>query len=128
MPIGRQETATYPGTVNSGRAFLVYSALRLVLLLAVGGLLYLTGARGLLLVLLAFVVSGALSLVWLDRPRSQMSVGVGRAIGRVNSRIDEAAAAEDDMGGDDPVAEPEPDAGGESLEGESHAETQPGQK
>ena len=51
--------------MSSGRALLVYTGLRLLLLLAVGGLLYLTGARGFLLILLAFLVSGALSLVWL---------------------------------------------------------------
>jgi hypothetical protein len=81
--------------VSTGRAFLVYTSLRIVLLLAVGGLLYLTGLRGFLLVLLAFLLSGALSLVWLDRPRSQMGAGFGRAIGKVNERIDRAAAAED---------------------------------
>lgn len=62
-----------------------------------GGLLYLTGARGILLVILAFLVSGALSLVWLDRPRSQMSAGLGRTLGRVNAKIDAAATAEDDL-------------------------------
>jgi hypothetical protein len=75
----------------------VYTGLRLLLLLAVGGLLYLTGARGLLLLVLAFLVSGALSLVWLDRPRSSMSQGFGRVVGKVNDRIDAAAAAEDDV-------------------------------
>lgn len=143
MPVGRWEVATYPGTVNSGRAFFVYSGLRLVLLLAVGGLLYLTGARGLLLIVLAFVVSGALSLVWLDRPRAQMSAGVGRAIGRVNERIDHAAQAEDlpdedDAGDqqslddgvptDETHLEPHAGASDETLEGESHAEPQSGQK
>jgi hypothetical protein len=103
--------------VTSGRAFFVYSALRLVLLLGVGGLLYLTGARGLLLIVLAFVVSGALSLVWLDRPRSQMSEGVGRALGRVNERIDQAASAED-------VDVDEQDG----LQGETRSEPNPGQK
>ncbi len=81
--------------MTAGRAFFVYSGLRLALLLAVGGLLYLTGARGLLLLVLAFLLSGALSLVWLDRPRSSMSAGFGRAVGKVNDRIDAAAAAED---------------------------------
>lgn len=93
--------------MSAGRAFLVYTGLRIALLLAVGGLLYLTGARGFLLVLLAFVVSGALSLVWLDKPRGQMSQGFGRAIGRVNERIDSAAAAEDV---DDEQSEGQPDA------------------
>jgi hypothetical protein len=91
--------------VSSGRAFFVYTALRIALLLAVGGLLYLTGARGFLLIVLAFLLSGALSLVWLDRPRAKMSEGFGRAIGKVNDKIDAAAAAEDDLQG---LAEDEP--------------------
>ena len=61
---------------------------------------------GLLLILLSFLVSGALSLVWLDRPRSQMSAGVGKAIGRVNERIDAAAASEDDLQEIDVTDEP----------------------
>ena len=90
----------------------MYTGLRLLLLLAVGGLLYLTGARGLLLLVLAFLVSGALSLVWLDRPRASMSQGFGRVVGKVNDRIDAAAAAEDDVpsGGPDKASEQEADA------------------
>ena len=87
---------TYPGVVTAGRAFFVYTGLRILLLLAVGGLLYATGARGFLLLVLAFLVSGALSLVWLDRPRAKMSQGFGNAVGRVNDKIDAAAAAEDE--------------------------------
>lgn len=75
----------------------MYTGLRILLLLAVGGLLYLTGARGFLLILLAFLLSGALSLVWLNKPRGQMSAGFGRAMGRVNAKIDEAAAKEDHL-------------------------------
>lgn len=113
--------------MSSGRAFFVYTGLRIALLLAVGGLLYLVGARGILLLVLAFVISGALSLVWLDRPRAQMSEGVGRAIGRVNDRIDEAAAAEDAPLEQDADAPPEQEADGR-LEQEADAETDAGQQ
>ena len=77
-----------------------------------GGLLYLTGARGLLLLVLAFLVSGALSLVWLDRPRSSMSAGSGRAVGKVDDRIDAAAAAEDHVvdSSAEQESDPEPQA------------------
>jgi hypothetical protein len=112
--------------VSTGRAFVVYTGLRIILLLAVGGLLYLTGARGLLLILLSFLVSGALSLVWLDRPRSQMSAGVGKAIGRVNERIDAAAASEDDLQEIDVTDEPADETS--ALEGESHPEPKSGQQ
>lgn len=75
----------------------MYTGLRLLLLLAVGGLLYLTGARGFLLILLAFLLSGALSLVWLNKPRGEMSAGFGRFMGRMNAKIDEASAKEDHL-------------------------------
>ena len=96
----------------------MYTGLRILLLLGVGGLLYLTGARGFLLILLAFLLSGALSLVWLDKPRGQMSAGFGRAMGRVNAKIDAAAAKEDhlqpaldDAGSPDQEADTKSDAG-----------------
>lgn len=106
---------TYPGGVTAGRAFFVYTGLRILLLLAVGGLLYLTGARGLLLLVLAFLLSGALSLVWLDRPRGQMSAGFGRVMGRMNDKIDAAAAKEDHLqdgpaADSDQEADPQPDS------------------
>ncbi len=112
--------------MSTGRAFVIYTGLRIILLLAVGGLLYLTGARGLLLILLSFLVSGALSLVWLDRPRAQMSAGVGRAIGRVNERIDAAAASEDDLQEVDVTDDRDDDTA--ELEGESHSEPKSGQQ
>ncbi len=83
-----------------------------------GGLLYLTGARGFLLILLSFLVSGALSLVWLDRPRSTMSAGFGRVMGKMNDRIDAAAASEDEVEPQDVI----------ELEEQPKAETEPGQK
>ena len=109
-------TPTYPGTVTAGRAFFVYTGLRILLLLGVGALLYATGARGFLLVVLAFLVSGALSLVWLDRPRAKMSQGFGNAVSRVNDKIDAAAAAEDE-----PLDEP---VTPEASEQEADAETE----
>jgi len=108
--------------VSTGRAFVVYTSLRIILLLAVGGLLYLTGARGFLLILLAFLVSGALSFVWLDRPRAQVGAGMGRAIGRVNDKIDKAAAAED-VDDSEPAADVPADS-----EAETQTESQPGQQ
>lgn len=94
----------------------MYTALRLLLLLAVGGLLYLTGARGFLLLVLAFLLSGALSLVWLDKPRGQMSAGFGRVMGRMNAKIDEAAAKEDQA------------EAGSAADDEAEAKTESGQQ
>lgn len=106
--------------MSSGRAFAVYTSLRVLILLVVGGVLYLLGARSFLLIALAFLVSGALSLILLDRPRSQASQGFGRLIGRVNAKIDAAAAKED------PVEDESLDQR-HSSDGEPDSETEAGQ-
>ena len=55
------------------RATLAYTSARIVLLVVSAVLLYLAGARGLLLLALAFVVSGIASFVLLSRQRDVMS-------------------------------------------------------
>ena len=55
------------------RATLAYTSARIVLLVVSAVLLYLAGARGLLLLALAFVVSGIASFVLLSRQRDIMS-------------------------------------------------------
>ncbi|MGD0068603.1 MAG: DUF4229 domain-containing protein [Streptosporangiaceae bacterium] len=85
------------------RATLAYSSARILLLVVSMILLYLVGARGLLLLALAFVVSGIASFVLLSRQRDVMS---GALTGRlkngrqraasVRARLDEGARAEDE--------------------------------
>jgi Mn2+/Fe2+ NRAMP family transporter len=70
------------------RATLVYTAARLLLI-------YLAGARGLLLIALALVVSGIASYVLLSRMRDSMAGSINRRIESVRSRIDEGSRAED---------------------------------
>lgn len=65
------------------RTVLTYTAARLVLLVAAGAGMYLAGARGLLLVALAFVVSGLLSYVLLSKQRDALS---GRLASRTGGR------------------------------------------
>lgn len=85
------------------RATLAYTSARILLLVACLVLLYLAGARGLLLLALAFVVSGIVSFVLLSRQRDVMSSalmariknGRQRAAG-FRTRIEEGARAEDD--------------------------------
>lgn len=77
-------------------AFLRYSTLRFLLLLASGAVLYLVGLRGLPLLLLAFVVSGIASLFVLDRQRDALGSSVGGFFSRLNARIDASARAEDE--------------------------------
>jgi TctA family transporter len=85
------------------RATLAYSSARILLLVVALVLLYLAGARGLLLLALAFVVSGILSFVLLSRQRDVMSGalmarlrrGRERAAG-FRARLEEGSRAEDE--------------------------------
>jgi Mn2+/Fe2+ NRAMP family transporter len=85
------------------RATLAYTTARILLFVASIILLYLVGARGLLLLALACLVSGIASFVVLSRQRDRMS---GALMGRIKNgprrmagiraRLDEGARAEDD--------------------------------
>ena len=84
------------------RATLAYTSARIVLLVVSAVLLYLVGARGLLLLALAFVVSGIASFVLLSRQRDVMSgalmarIRTGqRRTGRFRARLEEGARAEE---------------------------------
>jgi Mn2+/Fe2+ NRAMP family transporter len=85
------------------RATLAYTSARILLFVASIVLLYLVGARGLLLLALACLVSGIASFVVLSRQRDRMS---GALMGRIKNgprrlagfraRLEEGARAEDD--------------------------------
>jgi Mn2+/Fe2+ NRAMP family transporter len=85
------------------RTALAYTSARILLLVVSIILLYLVGARGLLLLALACVVSGIASFVLLSRQRDVMSSALmnrirhrqRRAAG-FRARIEEGARAEDD--------------------------------
>jgi uncharacterized protein (DUF58 family) len=85
------------------RATLAYTSARILLLVVSVILLYLAGARGLLLLALAFVVSGIASFVLLSRQRDVMSGALlarlknrrPRAAG-FRARLEEGARAEDE--------------------------------
>ena len=64
--------------------------------MAAGAVCYAFGARGLLLVALAFVISGLASIPLLAGQRGKMSAGIVGIAERINKRIDDAAAAEDE--------------------------------
>lgn len=83
-------------TYRSDVAFLIYTGLRLLLLIAVMGLLYSLGMRGFLLLVVGFVVSGMMSYILLRVPREAMAQKVGGVFGRINNRIENAAQAEDE--------------------------------
>lgn len=91
----RDET-TAQGTGRRWLAFLVYTLLRLVLLIAIWILIaWITPVKGLWALALALLVSGAVSLFVLDRQRDAMSIGVARFFSGINERIEASARAED---------------------------------
>ena len=71
------------------RATLAYTSARIALLAVSIVLLYLAGARGLLLLALAFVVSGIASFVLLSKQRDIMS---GALLTRLKNRRNRAAS------------------------------------
>jgi Mn2+/Fe2+ NRAMP family transporter len=77
------------------RATFAYTTARILLFVAATGLCYLAGARGLLLLGLALLVSGAASYMMLSRQRDAMSGALVSRLRTLRARIDSGAKAED---------------------------------
>jgi hypothetical protein len=77
------------------RATLSYTVLRLAVFAALLGLLYLAGARGILLVGVAAAASAAISYFALSRQREAMSGSISQRITNARDRLDEGTRAED---------------------------------
>ena len=77
--------------------FLVYTTLRIGILLVVGAVLSLLGARGLILILLAFALSAVVSYVLLSSQRDEVGSRMGGFFGRLNERIEVSTRSEDDL-------------------------------
>jgi Mn2+/Fe2+ NRAMP family transporter len=77
------------------RATFAYTTARILLFVAATGLCYLAGARGLLLLGLALLVSGVASYVVLSRQRDAMSGALVNRLRTLRARIDAGAKAED---------------------------------
>jgi hypothetical protein len=107
-----------PGT-SKALAVLMYTVLRVALFAAVWLTIeLLTPINGLLAIIAAILVSGAISLLVLDRQRGRAASVAAGFFGRINERIEASARAEDVD--DDPVT-PAPTATG-SHDGEKTAE------
>lgn len=91
------ETATRVPLWMRGHPLLWYSLARLVLLIVVGGILFLFGARGVLLLLLALLISGLVSFLVLDRLRNVVSLRVVERSERARSARQQRLAEEDDL-------------------------------
>ena len=77
------------------RATLYYTVLRLGLFAVALGLLYLAGARGILLVGIAAVISALVSYLVLGRYREAMAGSISRRITNARERLDDGTSAED---------------------------------
>ena len=85
------------------RATLAYTTARILLFVAATGLIYLAGARGVLLLALALLASGAASYILLSRQRDAMAGALSNRVRSLRARIDAGAKAED---GDSGTREP----------------------
>ena len=99
------------------RTVAVYTLSRLALFAATFGVLYLLGARGLLAIALAVLISGLISFVLLSRQRDALSGSVIGVVRRTrertrefSARLDEGAAAEDDDPTEAPARRQQPQA------------------
>lgn len=99
------ETATETGTTTEpvagrgrrGHPILVYTLARFGLLIIAGAVCYLAGARGILLIVLAFLISGLLSYVVLYRQRDNAGARMGGYFSRMNQKIEDSKSSEDNL-------------------------------
>jgi len=77
------------------RATLWYTLLRLGLFVAAAGLMYVAGLRGVLMLGLALLASGAASYVLLTRQRDNIARSITGRITSVRERLDAGTSAED---------------------------------
>ena len=77
------------------RSVLLYTLARFAIFLATAAVLFLAGARGLLLLALAVLVSGIVSFVLLSGQRDAMSAAVVAGIQERRRRFERARAKED---------------------------------
>jgi Protein of unknown function (DUF4229) len=78
------------------RATFAYTAARILMFVAVLGVLYLVGLTGLPLLALAVLISGLLSFVVLSRYRDAMAGSISSRLSSFRERLDEGTRAEDD--------------------------------
>lgn len=82
------------------RPTLVYTAARLAIFVVALVVIYLIGARGLVAIALAVLVSGLISFIALSRQRDAMSRSIVGKMREFGTRIDEGARVEDEAAPD----------------------------
>ena len=103
------------------RTGLAYTSARIVLLVISVVLLYLAGARGILLLALAFVISALASYVLLSRQRETLAGALNRRLSRVTAKATEFRARLEDGA----AAEDKEDGAGEPADAETAGEAVP---
>ena len=91
---GDPETVA-PAPVQA-HAFLLYNAARLGILVIAFAVFYVVGFRGVALLIVAFLVSGAVSYLALYRLRGDAASGLVSLYWRINDGIDTRSRGEDD--------------------------------
>ena len=84
-------------TFSQRHPVIVFTVLRAALLFVALGICYALGARGILLLLLAFLTSGLASFIFLVPQRDRVGRSVGGYFSKMNSRIEQGARSEDDL-------------------------------
>jgi uncharacterized membrane protein len=79
------------------RSFLVYTASRVGVFAVLLGLLFGIGVRGVIVILIALVLSGVLSYFLLDRQRSAFAIALQERVERRQAAAAARAATEDDI-------------------------------
>lgn len=121
---GRPGASAYRNRVASpggskALAVLVYTVLRVALFAVVWlSIELLTPINGLLAIIAAILLSGAISLLVLDRQRGRAASVAAGFFGRINERIEASARAEDVD--EAPVAPPPASGSGEGERGPEH--------
>lgn len=99
------------------RSVLAYTTARILVFVATLGVLYLFGARDLLLLGLAVLVSGLISLVLLSRQRDAVSSVVATTVTSGRRRLEQAKTAEDPEAAPASVPRPQSSSGTASTSG-----------
>jgi hypothetical protein len=92
-PAPEEESAT---DLANQHPVLLYTTWRIAIFVVTLIVLYFVGLRDVWLLVLAFLVSGVISIFVLDRRRQQAVGGFTSLFSKMNDRIDASARAEDD--------------------------------
>jgi hypothetical protein len=87
------------------RALVLYTTSRMALFLVALVVVTLLGAPGLVALALALLISGAASFFLLSGQRDALSAALAERAARTRARLDDAAASEDDLAGEESSGE-----------------------